>query len=42
MSAGCRCRWAGPHLWSVFFLVPTGRANGLRALSAAAAEDVLN
>lgn len=31
----------GANLWSVFFLVPTGRARSLRALSASETEDVL-
>jgi radical SAM protein with 4Fe4S-binding SPASM domain len=31
----------GASLWSVFFLVPTGRGTSLRALSAAETEDVL-
>lgn len=31
----------GADLWSVFFLVPTGRGRGLRGLSAAETEDVL-
>ncbi|WP_188115915.1 TIGR04053 family radical SAM/SPASM domain-containing protein [Salinispora vitiensis] len=35
-------RDSGAQLWSVFFLVPTGRGQALRSLDAAQTEDVLN
>jgi AdoMet-dependent heme synthase len=37
-----RVRDRGALLWSVFFLVPTGRGRDLRSLDAAATEDVLH
>jgi AdoMet-dependent heme synthase len=37
-----RVRDRGALLWSVFFLVPTGRGRDLRGLDAAATEDVLH
>ncbi|MBQ0895213.1 TIGR04053 family radical SAM/SPASM domain-containing protein [Micromonospora sp. U56] len=40
IAAGVRDR--GALLWSVFFLVPTGRGRALSALDAAETEDVLN